>query len=417
MDLLTGLAANFWGVFQEMAVFLLFGFFVAGILSVFIPAELVQRHLGGRGLLSVVKASLFGVPLPLCSCGVIPVSASLRRHGASRAATTSFLISTPQTGVDSVLVTWSLLGGLFALVRPIAAFLSGLVGGLAVSLLDPDEETDALPLGCQGACCSGRGQPFAFLRALRYGFLTLPADIGKALLVGVAIAAAISALVPDDFFAGLLGGGVATYFLMMLVGIPVYVCATASVPVAAALIAKGISPGAALVFLMTGPATNAATVATIWRTMGRRTAVVYLVAVGATALGTGFALDALFRGAPPAVLRPPLMLPPLLKQASAVALLVVLGTALLRSARVPVPAPVPAPAPGAVGERVELLVEGMTCAHCAESVRRALLGVPGVREAAVDLASGRTVVHCEGCDPEALVGAVEEAGYTATLRG
>jgi len=407
----TGLLWGFWGVFREMAPYLLFGFFVAGILSVFIPPKLVERHLGGRGLWPVAKASLFGVPLPLCSCGVIPVAASLRRHGASRAATTAFLISTPQTGVDSIMVTYSLLGGLFAVVRPIAAFLSGFVGGVAVAFFGPEERENGLPLRCEGACCSGelrerKGIFFALLRALQYGFVTLPRDIAKALLVGVAIAAVISAVVPDDFFAGLLGGGMLTYLVMMLVGIPIYVCATASVPVAAALIAKGVAPGAALVFLMTGPATNAATIATIWKTMGRRTAVIYLATVALTALASGLLLDHLFRVVGAAgPLSPAWMLPGYVKTAAAVALLIVLGAAILR--RQPAPA-----APPASGTELALHVKGMTCEHCAQSVRRALEGCAGVRSARVDLKRGIAHVACEGCDRAELSRAVESAGYT-----
>ena len=212
----------------------------------------------------VIKASLLGVPLPLCSCGVIPVAASLRRHGASRGATTAFLLSTPQTGVDSIVVTYSLMGGLFALIRPVVAFITGLVGGWLVDALAGQDYGNATGVNpsapCAGECCalSVRRQN-RLVRALHYGFVTLPRDIGKALVVGLIISGVIAAFVPDDFFAGVFGTGLVGMLIMMAVGMPLYVCATGSVPVAAALMMKGVSPGAALVFLMTGPATNAAT--------------------------------------------------------------------------------------------------------------------------------------------------------------
>ena len=279
---------SLWDTMREMAPFLLFGFFVAGVLSVFIQPETVEHHLGGSGFKQVIKAALFGVPLPLCSCGVIPVGASLRRHGASAGATTSFLISTPQTGVDSIMVTLSLLGPVFAIFRPIVSFVSGVFGGTLVNVFgidkDPPRPDDPV---CVGECCTGAPGQNRFIRAIRYGFITLPRDINKALIVGVVIAGLIAALVPDDYFSTVLGGGILSMLVMMLVGIPIYVCATASVPIAAALIMKGVSPGAALVFLMTGPATNAATISTVWKTMGRRAAGLYLGTVAGASILAG----------------------------------------------------------------------------------------------------------------------------------
>ncbi|HOF19308.1 MAG TPA: permease, partial [Phycisphaerae bacterium] len=287
LEKLAEIAWEFWAVLSEMAPYLLFGFFVAGLLSVLISAQRVERHLGGKGFWPVLKAAAFGVPLPLCSCGVIPVSASLRRHGASKGATASFLISTPQTGVDSILVTYSLLGGVFALFRPIAALVSGVIGGMLVSLFDrgPEaREIDDIARAQSPATVTGNNR---FVEAMKYGFVTLPADIGRALLVGLIVAAAISAAVPENYFADVLPPGIGQILILMLAGIPVYVCATASVPIAFALIGTGVSPGAAFAFLMTGPATNAATIATIWKVMGRRTALLYLLTMAGAALAGG----------------------------------------------------------------------------------------------------------------------------------
>ena len=295
MSMILAIAGQFWITLTEMAPYLLFGFGVAGFLSVLISPESVERHLGGRGLFPVLKASLFGVPLPLCSCGVIPVAVSLRKHGASRGATTSFLISTPQTGVDSITVTYGLLGPVFAVARPVIALVTGVVGGWLTDVVEPRNEGTSEPPrpreGCTGECCSHGKRSRLFAQAMRFGFVVLPRDIAKPLLLGILVAGVISFLLPTDFFAGAIGTGVGAILLMMLLGIPMYVCATASVPIAAALIAKGVSPGAALAFLITGPATNAAAVITLWRILGGRSVVVYLCTIALSAVLCGIGLD------------------------------------------------------------------------------------------------------------------------------
>jgi len=315
---------DFWGTLAEMSPYLLFGFLAAGVLSVFISAQLVERHLGRKGFWPLLKVSAFGVPLPLCSCGVIPVSMSLRKHGASKGATISFLLSTPQTGVDSILVTLSLLGPVYAIFRPLAALATGLIGGGLVQLFDP-EPGDAIQPECTDACCAEKEQRSKLIRALEHGFVTLPRDIGRAMLVGLIIAAVISALVPDGYFAEHLGTGIFAMVVMMFLGIPVYVCATASVPVAAALILKGLTPGAAIVFLMTGPATNAASFVTIWKTLGSKTAITYLLTVAGCALLSGILLDYIAAGVDFEVAtRSATMLPSAIKYASAIVLITIL---------------------------------------------------------------------------------------------
>lgn len=301
MEYLTTILTDFWVTFEAMAPFLLFGFGVAGILSVLISAETVQKHLGGSKIASVIKAAMFGVPLPLCSCSVIPVTASLRKHGAGRGATMAFLLSTPQTGVDSIMVTYALLGPVLAIFRPIVAFISGLIGGITANLLPENAfEEEKKQTTCADTCCSNTkdNKQNIFWRIFNHGFITLPRDVGRSMLIGVLIACAITAFVPDDLLAKYLGGGILSLFAMMLFGIPVYVCATASVPIAAALILKGVSPGAALVFLMTGPATNAAAIASVWKMMGARTVAVYLTTTAITAIISGFIFDKLIYIAP-----------------------------------------------------------------------------------------------------------------------
>ena len=371
MQTVFNIVAAFWATLAEMAPWLVVGFLFAGVLSVFFKAEFVQRHLG-RGPLAVVKASVLGVPLPLCSCGVIPVSAGLYRQGASRGATSSFLLSTPQTGVDSVLATYALMGPVFAVVRPAIALVNGVVGGWLIDAADrgprppaaaladakAKHQTDArdpasLPVVAGGSCCAGSTaisttadvsapavggccgdgdnavRPFAvdteqngagdgddpagesccgasgpaaaaggwtakLRQVLRYGLRTLPADIAGSLLLGLTVAALLTALLPADVLAPYLGGGLLAMLAAVLVGTPLYICSTGSIPVALGLMAAGASPGAVLAFLIAGPATNAATVSVTWNLLGRATGLLYLLSVAVTAIVSGLLLDAFY---------------------------------------------------------------------------------------------------------------------------
>jgi hypothetical protein len=352
VEILWQVLVDFWATIAAMSPYLLFGFFVAGLLSVLVSQRMVERHLGGRGFMPLLKATLFGIPLPLCSCGVIPVSMSLHKHGASKGSTISFLLSTPQTGVDSILVTYSLLGPVFAIFRPVAALATGLIGGVLVNMFGEQAGAEASsresvsssgqptagdpqPAGEKCHCCAAKVTPARkLLNGMRYGFISLPRDIGKSLLVGLVIAAFISAIVPEGFFAERLGRGLPAMLVMMALGIPMYVCASASVPIAAALILKGISPGAAFVFLVTGPATNAAGLATIWSTLGRRTAIIYLLTIAACALAGGILLDFLISSvAISHASHVHNMGPALIQHISAVVLLAVLGYAFLAPKR------------------------------------------------------------------------------------
>ncbi|MDP6522960.1 MAG: permease [Kiritimatiellia bacterium] len=293
MNVLADIVLNVWMVSGQMAPYLLFGFLVAGILSVSISPELVERHLGRPGLWQVCKAALLGVPLPLCSCGVIPVAASLRQHGAGKGATLSFVASTPQTGLDSVMVTYSLLGPIFVVFRVVTAFVSGLASGSLVELLSRHEGGVESAGECSCSSCKHEGSPSRFVRIFHYGFVELARDIGRSMLVGIVISGFLSALIPENYFADKLGVGLPAMFLMMIVGIPIYACSSGSVPIAFALIHMGVSPGAALVFLVTGPATNAATITTVWKILGKVSAVVYLVVIGVSAILAGCLLDSL----------------------------------------------------------------------------------------------------------------------------
>lgn len=418
LDAAKNVLIEFYSVLAEMSPYLLFGFLVAGILSVLISAQKVEKHLGGNKFISVLKAASFGVPLPLCSCGVIPVAASLRRNGAGRGATTSFLLSTPQTGVDSILVTYSLLGPVFAVFRPIAAFITGLVGGALVNWLDPDDgkpAPEAAPLCSADGCGCGDGEEKAparhgrIYRIFQYGFVTLPRDIGRALVIGLLIAGVISAVIPKDFFAEYLHNPLLQILVMMALGLPMYVCATASVPVAMALMMKGITPGAALAFLMTGPATNAATISTIYKVMGRRTATIYLATVAVMAVVLGLALNGIYTydlgEMNHAAHQHGVMGLGLINHASAAVLLGVLAYALLW------PKPRAEVAAEAGDQKVTIRIEGMRCNQCSGAVERALAGMPGVEQAVVDLDRGEATVTGRELNLEPMLEAIRQLGY------
>lgn len=307
-DMVSRVALSCWDLLAEMAPYVLLGFWAAGCLSVWLPAGMVERHLGGkRRLWPVLKAALIGIPIPLCCCGVIPLAATLRRQGAAKGPTTAFLISTPQTGVDSILVTYSLLGPVFAALRPIVALISGILGGALVATLEARQGTSSAPgeniqpldpgmdfipsCGCDGSCATPGRSKSKLRRVIDYGFLELPEELTRPFLVGLIAAGLLAGLLPPNFFQDYLGHGLISMLVMLAVGAPLYICATAAVPLAAAFLAKGLSPGAVLVFLMAAPATNLATIFLVGKIMGVRTLIYYLVAVCATALGAGIVVD------------------------------------------------------------------------------------------------------------------------------
>ncbi len=282
----------FWGEFlrltQEMAPYLFLGFGVAGLLHVFVPDSWVYRQLGRRSAWSVFKGAVLGAPLPLCSCGVLPVAASLKRSGASPPAVLSFLVATPVTGIDSILATYALLGGFLAVVRPAASVFIALLAGLVLLVLPADGG------GKDGVVEAGTGAVRgSLLRRLAvaadYAFNELMGGISRAVLVGLALGAAISLFVPADLVTRFSGASVWTYLGMVAVGTPLYICATGSIPIAAALLAKGLTPGAALAFLLAGPATNAVAIAVAQDLLGRRGLLVYLgtIVFGSVAVGYG----------------------------------------------------------------------------------------------------------------------------------
>jgi uncharacterized membrane protein YraQ (UPF0718 family)/copper chaperone CopZ len=388
-------SVNLW---LAMAPYLLIGLFIAGILHVFLGTRLVSRHLGKSAFGSIIKATVFGIPLPICSCGVIPVAASLRKEGASKSATLSFLVSTPTTGVDSIMATYSLMGPLFAVFRPIAAFVSGLMIGTLNHFFNKEEDE----VSAKTPTAEERLPRGKIAEVFRYGFVELAEDIGKWLLVGVVIGGFLTVAIPRDFILRFLSYPWLHFLIMLVIAIPLYVCATGSIPIAAALIQKGFSPGAALVFLIAGPATNAVTLSFVRSKLGKKAFYLYLTSIVIVSLVAGLVFNLIWSsmGRSMAMIHPHgEQLPFALRIAAGIFLLLIILKGFLKRKE----------------ERVamehEVGVPDMTCQHCKVTIEKKLGMIPGVKKVAVDL--DRKTVGIDGdVSMDAVEEAIREAGYT-----
>jgi len=401
-----------WNLINEMSPYLLLGFGFAGILHAFVPARIYRRYLGKADFRSVLWAALIGVPLPLCSCGVIPTAMSLRKEGASRGATTSFLISTPQTGLDSILATAALLGIPFAVMRPVAALVTGLLGGILVNAFTRRDSDDNV---CSGQCATEQTVRTGFggrlLDALRYGYVDMIQDIGRWLVIGLVIAGLITVFVPDDFFLRYAETPLASMAVVLAISIPMYVCATGSIPIAAALMLKGITPGAALVLLMAGPASNMASMLVIRKVMGRKTMWIYLLSITLGAIGFGLVIDYLL----PAEWFTQSIVqshaccheqPALFKVICSITLGLLLIYALIKRFTIKKETTM---------DKREFKVDGMMCNHCRANVENAIKSVEGVTDVTVDLASGTASVQGSASD-ESIIRAITDRGYSAARK-
>jgi uncharacterized membrane protein YraQ (UPF0718 family) len=305
MNLLPDILLQSWNILVESSVFILFGLLVSGLLRVFLNPGSVSRHLGQGRFKSVFKASLMGIPIPLCSCGVLPAAAALKKQGANNGAVTSFLISTPESGVDSIAITYALMDPIMTVVRPVAAFVTAFAAGISENLIGkPDTTRPIVPdLSCPvDGCCDGQNcspevhrNHHSFTEktkaGFRFAFTDVWGDLAVWFLFGLLLSGIITVLIPESVFSRYMGGGFGSMLIMLGVGIPVYICATASTPIAATLILQGVSPGAALVFLMTGPATNVTSLTVLTRVLGRRATAIYLFAIAICAVGFGLLVD------------------------------------------------------------------------------------------------------------------------------
>ncbi len=412
MEPIKEIAGAIFSIFNAMSPYLLLGFFFAGVLHVFVPQHLFSKYLSKDNWLSVFYATLFGIPLPLCSCGVIPTAMALYKEGASKGATVAFLVATPQTGVDSMIATYSLMGLPFAVIRPLAALFTSLFAGLVTNAF-------TFQKGSSVSIEQTNNPPKEVLsftqklkRVFQYGYIEMMEDIGKMLLFGLVVAGLIAYFVPDNFFTIFGNNTLLTMLLVLLVAIPMYVCATGSIPIAIALMMKGMSPGTALVLLMAGPAANVASMLVIGKVLGRKTFALYLITLVIGAIGCGLIIDN--------------FLPPswfdvsglamnahhnghfyyFKVMCSVVLLILFVNTILLKKDK----------ENGKMTETINenetcsFKIGGMRCNHCTSTVTKALLHLKSVKEVSIDLSSGLAQVKGNPTDEE-VKNAVEALGF------
>ncbi|HGY54777.1 MAG TPA: hypothetical protein ENK44_03655 [Caldithrix abyssi] len=409
IDFLIDFARETAFFFNEMAVYLVFGFLMAGILHIIFPDSFIYRHLGRSSLSSVFKATLAGIPLPLCSCGVIPVAASIRNKGASRGASLAFLTATPQIGTDSFMITYSLIGWIFAAFRIAAAFITAVVSGILANIFTPGRDEKPKP-AVQVAEMENSIQD-RVRSLLRYVQIELFGSIANYLMIGIFAAGLISVLVPDGFFETYLNNHFLSMLIMLLAATPMYICATASTPIAASLLLKGISPGAALVFLLAGPATNAVTISTVVKTMGKKALVIYIGSISVVSIGLGFLLNELAFSYNVDVMMQHQheLLPPWLEWLGSALLLSMLlfhyGRKLYQKIKSKDIAEVPYMA------LKQLDVKGMTCDHCAMTVKRTVSAITGSDDVQVDLSNGRVTFDYDSDNLDEVKQAIVEKGY------
>ena len=389
----------------EMSPYLLLGFLIAGILHVFVPRTFYNKYLSRDNKFSVLYAALLGIPLPLCSCGVIPTAIGLRNEKASKGAVASFLIATPQTGIDSILATFSVLGLGFAIIRPVAALVTGVCGGLLVNRL-VREDTEIATVG--SACRVESGNKV--WRVLRYAYFDMIQDIGLRLVIGLLLAALIQVVVPDEFFLHFGSNPLLQMLVILVVAVPMYICSTGSIPVAAALIMKGLSPGAALVMLMAGPAVNMASILVVRKALGGRFTTIYLLVIVGFSILFGLLIDALGISIAPmagqdACCAGEAMTPGTFKILCSILLTLFILFALTMKLFSKFPHK------EADADTAVYTVEGMHCSHCEAAVVRAVENLPGVESASASASRKTLTIKGPAAETDVRT-AVEKAGYT-----
>lgn len=401
---------------NSMSPYLLLGFTLAGVMHAFVSRAMYSRYLSGNDFRSVLSAAILGIPLPLCSCGVIPTAMSLRKDGASKGATISFLIATPQTGVDSIIATYSLMGLPFALLRPFVALATALLGGTLANNIGKNDGTAKTEFAEQG-CCAVEKKTFVqkIKSAAGYAYIEMMQDIGRWLLLGLVVAGLITVFVPDSFFSLFADRPLASMLMVLLFAIPMYLCATGSIPIAVALMLKGLSPGTALVLLMAGPAVNVASLLVIGKVMGRKSLFTYLFSIVGCAILFGLGIDYML---PREWFTMPLAHIHSCHSCGEVSYFNIVCTVLLAlllanafiqryrkvkddgcscSAGCVVP--------------LSITVKGMNCNHCKSNVEAAIQKITGVEGVEIDLATGRTIIRGNP-NKEDVVRVVESLGFS-----
>ncbi|NJN28345.1 MAG: heavy metal-associated domain-containing protein [Cyclobacteriaceae bacterium] len=414
-DLIQRYVDALWGLTLEMSPYLLLGFFIAGLLYVYFPKGKVAKYLGKDNFSSTLNAALIGIPLPLCSCGVIPTGISFYKNGASRGSSVSFLISTPQTGVDSIFATYALLGLPLAIIRPLIALVTGVIGGLVTnSISSPDTKENANEIISATEVALEKGNKIGIM--LRYAFVEFLQDISKWLVIGLLLAALMAVLIPDDFFINYLDNEYLSMLIVLVASIPLYVCATGSVPIAAVLLMKGLSPGAAIVFLMAGPATNAATITVIGKVLGRKTLVSYMASIIGGAILFGIIVNEFLprewftsymdHGAHGHGSH---LLPHWLNVTSAVLLILLLINGYLQKYWKRNKTSLQKTEQNMAEKTIK--VNGMTCNHCKANVQSNLAQIQGIENIDIDLESGKVKMSGDRIDLAEVKNKVEGIGY------
>jgi len=406
---------------MEMAPYLMLGFLFAGIMYVWFPRKKVYKYLGKPNSASVINAALIGIPLPLCSCGVIPTGISFYNSGASKGSSVSFLISTPQTGVDSIMVTYSLLGLPMAIVKPVIALFTGFLGGFLTNVFGGKKSDKQDAGNNDNGDDSNKDRSLAGM--LRYAFVEFLEDIAKWLVIGLLIAALIDIVVPESFFSNDFGNEYLAMILILVTAIPLYVCATGSVPIAAILMLKGLSPGAAIVFLMAGPATNVATMTVIGKVLGRKTLIIYLTAIIIGAMFFGIlineflprewfttAIHSIHTGE-----HAHDILPNWLKWASSILLTGLIINALFRKylpkrKSISITKSVDSSTNETL-KNMKIIVKGMNCNHCKTTVEENVLTIPGIESVSADISSETVDLGGEDYDMDEVRVKIENLGY------
>jgi len=421
--MITGLLFPFlkamWELTAQMAPYLILGFAIGGILHALVPTRIISRFMGGENLSCVTKATLIGIPLPLCSCGVLPVAASARQSGAARAPSLSFLITTPVTGVDSILATLALLGPIFTGFRIAASFVLGMAAGILSIVIPGDhqkpetEYCESCEKNKEAATLLGKAKD-AFL----YGLVELPRSLAGSVLLGIAIGGLITAAMPAEFISQYIGAGIIGILAAVAIGIPLYVCATGSIPIAAAMVMKGFSPGAALAFLIAGPATNAVAFTTVKKILGTRSLVIYLFTVFAGAIAAGLTLNwlwpASFNMAAAMHAHSAKTLSPFYI-VSGVLLLLLLGYYKINSWVADIRCR-GGKAMAEQGFKIILSVSNMSCEHCKESIIKNLAGIENVKAVGVNLKKKKvTVSLLKDTDADTLINSLAKDGFKAQL--
>lgn len=397
-----------------MAPYLLLGMIFVGIMNTFVTKKMVSDHIGKNNFWSILKASLLGIPLPLCSCGVIPTAVYMANNKASKPAVTSFLISTPQTGVDSIIATYGMMGPVFAIYRPIAALFMGIFGGAIVKSFYKAPKPKMFELNVLSNSDTGEESKSFYEKAIKYPFIEFLDDIAPQLLVGLLIAGVIAFAFPDDFFAEYgLNSGLPAMLLLIAIGVPMYICATASIPIAVALMMKGFSPGAAFVFLAVGPATNVASFTVLVKSLGKKVVSLYVLSIAIGGLAFGLLIDYLFAA---------MNIDPLEYVSNihgheheslnliSITSSVILGALLLGSIyRIYLAKYFNKAKPTTTNSQI-LTVNGMTCSHCEATVKDAVEKTGAQVHNISHITSSIEIEN--GFDQEKVKKAIEEAGYS-----